>query len=84
MMRVMNIWKSYMWTAGWKNEEERSAQVKGSNPVQAWIFFPRLSFSINYVSILHFSLIEEPSREKKERKREKELVKTEGTFIAHL
>ena len=47
-------------------------------------FFSRLSFSINYVSILHFSLIEEPSREKKERKREKELVKTEGTFIAHL
>ena len=74
---------------GVKNEEEeRSAEVKSSNPMQAWFFllffFFRLSFSINYVFILRFSLIEEPSREKKERKREKELVKTEGTFIAHL
>ena len=70
---------------GVKNEEEeRSAEVKGSNPVQAWFFFPRISFSINYVLILRFSLEEEPSREKKERKREKELVKTEDIFIAHL
>ena len=29
-------------------------------------------------------LIEEPSREEKERKREKELVKAKGTFTTHL
>ena len=39
----MNIWKLYKWTAEFK--------VKGSNPVQAWIFF-RLSFR-NCISCIY-------------------------------
>ena len=51
-MTALCIWKSYMWIAEWRiiiiKEDLRSAmtgiaEVKGSNPVQAWMFF-RLFF----------------------------------------